>query len=95
MAVGAEVFSGKVLAICLGDKPYQLLVAELVELLRRDGFTDSGFEGFHDGVEWLEWILNQRGPGMACSIGESGSFRRGGGPNSVSVALYMGKAGAL
>lgn len=52
--ISTEVLAGKELAIRLGNEPHQLLVAELVELLRRDGFTDSGFEGFHHGLGWFE-----------------------------------------
>lgn len=48
--ISTEVLAGKELAIRLGDEPDQLLVAELVELLGRDGFTDSGFERFHGGT---------------------------------------------
>jgi hypothetical protein len=47
--ISTEVLAGKELAVRLGDEPDQLLVSELVELLGRDGFTDSGFERFHGG----------------------------------------------
>ena len=52
--IRTEVFAGKELAIRPGDEPHQLLVAELVELLGRDGFTDSEFERFHKlPLHWL------------------------------------------
>jgi hypothetical protein len=42
--IGTKVLAGKELAICLGDEPDQLLIGKFVELLGRDGFTDSEFE---------------------------------------------------
>jgi hypothetical protein len=54
VTIGTEVLAGKELAVRLGDEPDQLLIAELIELLGRDGFTDSGFERFHHGLGWFE-----------------------------------------
>jgi hypothetical protein len=42
--IGTEVLAWEELAVRLGDEPNQLLIGKLVELLGRDGFTDSGFE---------------------------------------------------
>lgn len=39
--VGAEILARKVFAIGLGHQPLQLLVAQLLELLGRDGLADA------------------------------------------------------
>jgi len=47
MAVGTEVLAGKELSVRFRNQSDELLVRERVELLRRDGSSDSKLDGFH------------------------------------------------